>query len=187
MDPESGRDGIYDVGVRDGRVAAISEQPLAGERVIDVSGLVVAPGFIDLHNHSLTPLGLRYQALDGVTTTLELEAGAWPVDAAGAQLRQGAPLNHGASAGYTMIRLQVVQGVRPQELLSGASGIDFAGPAFRQRATTEQIETMRGLLLEALDQGGLGIGLPLDYISAAVGAAYTFAAAWPGTRRVWWK
>ena len=170
MDPESGRDGIYDVGVRDGRVAAISEQPLAGERVIDVSGLVVAPGFIDLHNHSLTPLGLRYQALDGVTTTLELEAGAWPVDAAGAQLRQGAPLNHGASAGYTMIRLQVVQGVRPQELLSGASGIDFAGPAFRQRATTEQIETMRGLLLEALDQGGLGIGLPLDYISAAVGA-----------------
>jgi N-acyl-D-aspartate/D-glutamate deacylase len=168
IDPETGRDGVYAVGIAGGRIAAISEQPLTGAETVDVSGLVVSPGFIDLHTHSPTPLGFRYQALDGVATSLELEAGAFPVESVGAQLQGGSPLNFGASAGYLMIRLEVVQGVDPAALMSGRSGIDFGGAAFRQQATAEQRQRMRARLEESLAQGGLGIGLPLDYISAAV-------------------
>lgn len=168
MDPESGRDGVFNVGISAGRVAAISEQRLEGERVIDASGLVVAPGFIDLHTHSITPLGLRYQAQDGVTTTLELEAGTWPLELAGIQVPDGAPLNYGASAGYTSIRLELMQGVNLSDVFAGKTAVDYAGPAFRQHADTGQLEVMRGTLELALDQGGLGIGLPLDYFSAAI-------------------
>jgi dihydroorotase-like cyclic amidohydrolase len=67
IDPETARDGLYSVDIADGRIAAISEQPLNGAETLDVSGLVVAPGFIDLHTHSPTPLGFRYQARDLVT------------------------------------------------------------------------------------------------------------------------
>ncbi len=51
MDPASGLDAVRNIGIRDGRVWAVTEDPLEGERVIDVGGLVVAPGFIDLHQH----------------------------------------------------------------------------------------------------------------------------------------
>src|SRR3954465_10719196 len=51
MDPESGLDGPRHIGVRAGKVVAISETPLAGGQQIDARGLVVAPGFIDLHSH----------------------------------------------------------------------------------------------------------------------------------------
>lgn len=170
IDPETGRDGLYSVGLADGRIAAISEQPLNGAETLDVSGLVVAPGFIDLHTHSPTPLGFRYQAMDGVTTSLELEAGAFPIAAVGVQLGEGSPLNYGASTGYLSIRLAVMQGVDLAELMSGQGGIDMGGAAFRQPASAEQLARMRSALEEGLEQGGLGIGLPLDYISAAVDA-----------------
>ena len=52
MDPESNLDAVRYVGIREGKIAAISTRPLSGRTVIDVKGLVIAPGFIDLHSHS---------------------------------------------------------------------------------------------------------------------------------------
>lgn len=170
IDPETGRDGLYSVGIVDGRIAAISEQPLNGAETLDVSGLVVAPGFIDLHTHSPTPLGFRYQALDGVTTSLELEAGAFPIATVGGLLQEGSALNYGASTGYLSIRLELMQGTNLAELMSGQGGVDMGGPAFREPASAQQRAAMRSSLEEGLEQGGLGIGLPLDYISVAVDA-----------------
>lgn len=171
IDPETGRDGVFDVGIRDGRIVSISDAELRGERVVDVSGLVVAPGFIDLHNHSPTPLGLRYQALDGVTTSLELEGGSFPLVAVGAALEQGSPLNYGASAGYVGMRASVKSGMSGEELLAAAEGLSLDGAAFHEPATASERDQLRALLQQGLDRGGLGIGLPLDYMSAAVDAA----------------
>ncbi|MBW2496848.1 MAG: amidohydrolase family protein [Deltaproteobacteria bacterium] len=171
IDPETGRDGIYDVGIEAGRVVAIREGDLSGDRVIDVSGLVVAPGFIDLHSHSPTPLGFRYQALDGVTTSLELEAGSFPVASVGGALEEGASLNFGASAGYVAMRLAVKLGASAADQAGESRGRALDGPGFREVADEEEREKLRALLHAGLDQGGLGIGLPLDYVSAAVDEA----------------
>ena len=59
---------MRDIGVRDGRIALVAERRLSGRRMLDASGLIVAPGFIDLHSHAVQLLGARVQAHDGVTT-----------------------------------------------------------------------------------------------------------------------
>ena len=79
VDPASGMDAIGDVAVVDGRIAAVGTGLGSAERVIDATGLVVAPGFIDLHAHGQSIPADRMQAFDGVTTTLDLEAGVLPV------------------------------------------------------------------------------------------------------------
>ena len=81
MDPETNLDAIRNIGVTGNRIAAISTAPLRGRDVIDAKGLVVAPGFIDLHSHGQTPENYRLKAYDGVTTALELEIGVAPIPA----------------------------------------------------------------------------------------------------------
>jgi cytosine/adenosine deaminase-related metal-dependent hydrolase len=66
MDPESGLDAVRHVGIRGGTVASISETPLDGALVLDATGLVVAPGFIDLNNHDMGPEHFRQKAADGM-------------------------------------------------------------------------------------------------------------------------
>src|SRR3954463_2374208 len=78
VDPASGMDAIGDVAVVDGKICAVGSGLGSSERVIDATGLVVAPGFIDLHAHGQSIPADRMQAFDGVTTTLYLEAGGLP-------------------------------------------------------------------------------------------------------------
>jgi predicted amidohydrolase len=77
IDPESGLDAVRDVAVAAGRIAAVGTglTARAGRGDVDVAGQVVTAGFIDLHSHVSDLGGLRLQAMDGVTTALELEAG----------------------------------------------------------------------------------------------------------------
>ena len=81
VDPASGLDAVRHLGVRDGRIAAISETPLEGAATIEATGLVVVPGFIDLHAHGQDDENYRLFAQMGVTTVLELEVGTGDVDA----------------------------------------------------------------------------------------------------------
>ena len=68
IDPESGLDGIRNIAISGRSIAAISVEPLAGRATINATGLVVSPGFIDLHAHGQTPETYQFQARDGVTT-----------------------------------------------------------------------------------------------------------------------
>ena len=165
LDPETGLDAVRDVGIVGGRIEAVSRQRLSGARVLDVSGRVVAPGFIDLHTHSPTPLGDAYQVRDGVTTALDLEAGAYPVSSYGRALAGRARMNYGASVGWATVRGLVV-GQAPEAALTA-----LPPAAFLQPADAGERARMRVFLERGLAAGGLGIGLPLDYFSAAVEAA----------------
>ena len=68
MDPESGLDAVRNIGIVDGRIDVISDEPLEGARHIQAAGLVVAPGFVDLHRHGHSEQAYRLQVQDGVTT-----------------------------------------------------------------------------------------------------------------------
>ena len=108
MDPETGLDAVRNVGIRGDRIVEISERGLRGDDVIDVSGLVVAPGFIDLHAHGQTNEANEYQAHDGVTTALELESGRLFV-AEWLQSRTGdSILNFGTTVSHRGSRWQVM-------------------------------------------------------------------------------
>src|ERR1700694_4092240 len=105
IDPESGLDAIRNIGIRGKHIAAISTAPLRGKTEVDVRGLVVSPGFIDLHSHGQDDENYRYKARDGVTTALELEIGVSPV-AEWYHSREGKALvNFGASSGHVPARM----------------------------------------------------------------------------------
>lgn len=153
IDPATGLDAVRYLAIRNGKVAAISKTALRGKEVVDVKGLVVAPGFIDLHAHGQNVPAQTYQVRDGVTTALELEGGAYPLD--GLRLREGKSLiNYGYSAGHASARATVKKGNRDATL---HAPLDDA-----------ELKEMLGYLTRALDEGALGIGIGLDYVSRGV-------------------
>jgi N-acyl-D-aspartate/D-glutamate deacylase len=162
MDPETGLDAVRNVGILDGKVVRISSEALSGRRVIDARGLVVAPGFIDLHQHGQELESQRVKALDGVTTALELEIGA-PDVAQFLKAKEGRSLIHyGTSASHVAARALVFGApLPPGEILPKS------GPATDQPATPEQIEAMRERLRAELDAGGLAVGMGIQYTPGA--------------------
>lgn len=158
IDPESGLDGVRSVGIRDGKVVTIATGELTGAKVIDATGLVVAPGFIDLHAHGQDDENYRIMALDGVTTALELEVGTEDVPGFYASREGKALINYGASVGHIRTRM-VVMGDQGTFLPTGPGG--------RQAASEAQIADMRGRVEAALGAGALGVGFGLQYTPAA--------------------
>src|SRR6202008_1507523 len=110
MDPESNLDAIRNVGIRGGKIAAISGSALSAKSIIDAKGLVVAPGFIDLHEHGQEERNYEFQARDGVTTSLELEAGTDDVDRWYAAREGKSLINYGVSIGHIPVRMKVMGG-----------------------------------------------------------------------------
>ena len=163
VDPESMLDGTRDVGIDGPQVTAVSEGRLDGTLVIDVSGLVVAPGFIDLHSHAQTLAGRRLQAFDGVTAALDLEAGRTPIrEAYAREVAEGSPIHYGFSTSWAAVRLRVLTGAAPDGGIQ--SGLSVLGEtAWRGPLSREQLAQALGHLSDDLDQGAVGIGLLLGY------------------------
>jgi N-acyl-D-aspartate/D-glutamate deacylase len=176
IDPDSGLDAVRNIGVREGRIAAVTTHSLTGTRTLDASSLVIAPGFIDLHSHAWTPVGMRMHARDGVTTALELESGSYPVAKYGTYgdiaLAGRSPINFGASVGHAWIRSMILEGDKAHSGMDQAvaqrDGLGMNRPTFRSPLTAAQRSAMRDLLRNGLRQGGLGIGVLLDYMSEVV-------------------
>ncbi|MFN8572233.1 MAG: amidohydrolase family protein [Gemmatimonadaceae bacterium] len=168
MDPESGVDGVRNLGIRGTTIAAMSKGPLVGKDTIDAKGLVVAPGFIDMHVHWQTPAGYRFAAMDGVTTALEAEGGVWPVTDWYSERTGKSLINFGATVSHGGIRGTVVHAAGTlQDAKNAQDTIVFNNPWAYQRATADQIAAIQQRIDQGLSEGALGVGLGLAYTPAA--------------------
>ncbi len=169
MDPESRLDAVRHVGIRAGQIAAVSTSPLIGKTTLDVSGLVVAPGFIDPHAHAQTLEGNRFQARDGVTTALELESGAMPIGDWYRSREGQALLNYGATIGHIYSRIAVMhEKTTWDEMRATRQDTSQPKPAWAYRkASAPEIDAMITRLDRGLADGALGIGMGPAYTPAA--------------------
>ncbi|HVU72034.1 MAG TPA: amidohydrolase family protein [Mycobacteriales bacterium] len=164
VDPAHERDAVGDVYVDRGRIAAVDDHlDVEADSVLDASGLIVGPGFIDLHSHTHSVAGHRLQAFDGVTTALDLEAGVAPVGVAYARAAaQGRPPNYGFSASWAQARGQVLSGVEPTGAFE--EGLALLGDEQWQRSSTSrELDAWIGRLRDELADGALGIGILQGY------------------------
>src|SRR5262245_17819326 len=176
VDPETGLDGVRDVGIDGRRIASVSSEPLPGDTVVDVGGMVVAPGFIDLHSHAQTMAGRRLHACDGVTSLLDLEAGRAPVDAAYAHdARSGSPVHYGFSASGAAARMEVLADV-PSDGGLGTILDHMADPAWQRAASATEVAAILERLADSIGAGAIGIGLLMGYAPGVDPAEYTAVA-----------
>jgi N-acyl-D-aspartate/D-glutamate deacylase len=177
MDPETGLDDIRWVGIRGETVAAISDEPLEGRTVIDATGLVVAPGFIDLHAHGQSARANEFQAMDGVTTALEMESGVPDLEEFLAQREGDAVVNYGATIGHgasrTWVMPEYASEIEAALSASRAAGQEDADAWMRLYDATaagrydalepERYPELWARLDAGLRAGALGIGMPHQY------------------------
>lgn len=158
MDPESGLDAVRNVGISGGKIRAISTGALKGKKTIDATGLVVAPGFIDLHEHGQEPRNYQFQAHDGVTSSLELEVGTGDVDGWYAAREGKSLINFGVSIGHIPVRMKVMKD--PGEFLPTGDG------AYRE-ANPEELRAIENGIKNGLQRGALAVGMGINYTAAA--------------------
>jgi N-acyl-D-aspartate/D-glutamate deacylase len=159
MDPESGLDAVRHVGIRGGTIESVSETPLEGRRVIDATGHVVSPGFIDLHEHGQQGESYRMMVRDGVTSAFELEVGTGDVPAWYADREGGQIVNYGVSIGHIKVRMQV--------LGDPGTGLLPAGVGGSGSATEDQLVEMERLLRKGLADGAVAVGFGSAYTPGA--------------------
>jgi N-acyl-D-aspartate/D-glutamate deacylase len=159
IDPETGFFEVANVGIQGGRIAAIDTDALRGERVIDASGHVVAPGFVDLHEHGQNEQSYSFMVRDGVTTALELEVGTSDVDGWYAARAGGQIVNYGVSVGHVQVRMDILDDPGTGLVPSGIGGYGSA--------TEAQVDQMVAMIAEGLDQGAIAVGFGSAYTPGA--------------------
>jgi len=171
MDPESGLDAVRDVGIRDGKIAAVSAGRLAGRVVLNAAGRVVAPGFIDLHAHGQSAESNEYQAHDGVTTALELEVGVPEVGRflkareGKALVNFGATVSHGATRTMSMREFAAERAAWQR---SDVFSFEVMNKGRYSPLRDEEEYTLLGAAMErGLREGAMGLGVATQYYSAA--------------------
>lgn len=141
-----------DVRVRDGRIEKIGKiKPSKTDEAIDATGLVLAPGFIDIHNHSegglLREGSAGNQVSQGITTILVGPDGGspWPIAEYLAKLEGKIAPNVGAFIGHASVREEVMK----QDT--------------KRAATPEEIAAMAKLVEQAMREGAFGLSSGLEY------------------------
>ena len=159
MDPESGLDAVRTIGIRDGSIVAIGEEEMDGARTLDATGLVVAPGFVDLHEHAQQEEYYALMVRDGVTSALELEVGTPDVGAWYAEREGGQIINYGVSIGHIGVRMDLLD--------DPGEGIVPAGIGGSGSVTPEQLDEMERRIREGLAQGAVAVGFGSAYTPGA--------------------
>jgi N-acyl-D-glutamate deacylase len=164
IDPETGLNEVRNIGIKDGQITAVTKKKLTAAKIIDAGGRIVSPGFIDMHSHGQTIPAARMQAMDGVTTGLELEAGMLPIsDYYNEAGREGRPINYGASVNWANARIATFLNIKPDHSLDWFFA-SFSKPIWQNSVSNEaQLAKISEMVERELDQGGLGIGFLLGY------------------------
>ena len=157
MDPESGLDGVRNVGVNGNKIAVITADEIHGKQTLDAAGHVVTAGFIDLHRHGHSPENYRAQIHDGITSALELEIGVEDIDAFYAERESKALVNYGATISHPYTRNIVMTGSNP----------GLQGDALAQPLNADQLDRLKHSISRSLDRGAVGIGFGLAYSPGA--------------------
>jgi len=170
MDPETGFDAVRNVGVSDGTIVTITKDRISGSQTIDAAGHVVAPGFVDGHVHVVdAPLGQKAALRDGVTTTLDLELGAWPVDDWYDNLEGRSQTHHGAVVSVLAARTEVFspnyKSTTGNFVSDIYSGMKISGDWITRIPTDDQRRQILGIIDHGLSRGALGIGPPAGYMT----------------------
>jgi N-acyl-D-aspartate/D-glutamate deacylase len=148
---------VRNVGIRNGKIEVLTSQLIKGKTTIDGKGLVVAPGFIDLHQHGQIPENYRAQAMDGVTSSFELEVGVPDINPWYAERVGKTVVNYGASIGHIRVRMKVMND--PGDFLPSGAAMNKVASDDEVRQITEQLE--RGL-----KQGAVAVGFSTAYTPA---------------------
>jgi len=146
INPETGldREGL-NVGIIGRTIAVVTSHPLKGNHVIDASGLVVAPGFIDNLSYDPNSLGVWTKIADGVTTNIAMHGGTTnPKVWLAHYEREHPPVHFGASFFVMQAR-------------------NSLGIGRYSAATPAQIGKLKEMAEKALNEGALGISFSLEY------------------------
>lgn len=166
-----------DVGISGATVKTIGKIPASrGVVVLDVSGLAVSPGFIDVHDHSDLCLLANPKAesavRQGVTTTISGQCGSSPFPIADAVLedaREGAKAVYGVELTWRDLPgffERLTQGgiAYNYATLVGHGAVRATAMGLDDRAPSpEELERMKALVAEAMRQGALGMSSGLGY------------------------
>jgi dihydroorotase len=171
MDPATGLDAIRHIGISGGKIAAISKSPLTGATVVDVTGQVVAPGFIDIHAHGQTTGDLEIKARDGVTTALEMEIGVYPVAPWYQAMEGKAPINYGATVSHLTARFAVfhpeTQTIHWPTNRARIAHLGATPAGANKAASPAQVQALGEAIRSGLADGALGVGFGINYTPGA--------------------
>ncbi len=156
IDPESKLDAVRNIGISRGRIEVITSRQLSGRAVINAQGLVVSPGFIDLHQHGQNEENYRFKVMDGVTMALELEVGTGDIDSWYAEREGKTLINYGVSIGHLAARMAAMHD--PISFLP-------TGEAARRAATDLEIAEMKRRIEHGLRRGAVAVGFGIQYIA----------------------
>ena len=177
MDPETSLDAVRNVGINNGRIEKISKRKLKGKQVIDATGLVVAPGFIDTEQHGLSPWGIKVNLRDGVTTQMDFELGALNIDQWYAAREGKTQANFGTTVGQELARMRVHDGLQLEgPNISMPYALAFRADAARDgvdgwsvtRSSVQQMNKITDTLDEGLRQGALGVASTIGYAQKGI-------------------
>jgi hypothetical protein len=190
MDPETKLDVVRNVGIKDGKIAAITEDAISGKDSVDATGHVVTAGFIDTHTHSSDKFSIKMSMMDGVTTGLDLELGALNI-AAWYEREAGTwPMNYGQAVSHEMARMKVHDGLELDQPIDAVDIFNLRAESVEDSLSgwsvtvsdLDQINQITEILDENLRQGAIGIGSTPGYASNGISTYEQFEVQRAGAR-----